>query len=162
MFAGIVQKALYLRTDNGVYGIIRTEKHDVVFINLRKCKVQPVVGMVFVEDVVRIVLLVQKSQRQRRFGVRIDADAVCLAAIVLQKLDNHLSYAVIACFADETCFDTCSAERDDGIECRPSRHSLNGLVVTEDDIEHSLADSNYFSHFIRIFCKDTNKLRIKN
>ena len=63
---GIVQKFLYLWTNDGVQRIIAAKKYDVVFVDFRITKVQTVVGMVFIENVFCIVLLVEESQREWR------------------------------------------------------------------------------------------------
>ena len=88
--------------------------------------------MVFIEDVFCIVLFVQERQRQGRFRVWIHIDATGFATIIIQELDYHPSYAVVARFADEAGFCTSPAKRYDSIECRTSGNSLNGLFVAED------------------------------
>jgi len=61
--SGILKEALHLRTDHGIHGIVRAEHHDVVSLYLWEHEVQTVVGVVLIEDVLRVVILVEEGQR---------------------------------------------------------------------------------------------------
>ena len=61
--AGIFQESLHLLTNHRIDGIVGAEHHNVVRLYLRKNEVQAVVGMILIEDVLRVVLLVEKRQR---------------------------------------------------------------------------------------------------
>ena len=103
LLTGIVQKTLHLRTDYRIDGIIGTEHHDVVFLHVGHHEVQLVVGMILVEQVFRIVLLVEERQRQRRLRIREHIDILCAHPVFLEERDNHLAHAVIARLADKLC-----------------------------------------------------------
>ena len=103
LLAGIVQKALHLRTNHRIDGIIGTEHHDVVGLHVGCHEVEPVVGMVLVEQVFRIVLLVEERQRERRLRIREHIDILCAHPVFLEERDNHLAHAVIARLADKLC-----------------------------------------------------------
>lgn len=59
---GILQEAFHLRTYHGIDSKIGTEEYHIVLVNLGIDKFQLVVGMVLVEDIVSIVVLVEKRQ----------------------------------------------------------------------------------------------------
>ena len=59
---GIVQKALHLPADNRVQSIIRAKQHDVIRLDVRIDKIETVVRMILIKDIVGIITLVQESQ----------------------------------------------------------------------------------------------------
>ena len=112
----ILQEAGNLRTDHRIQSEERTEEHDVARIDFRCGKLQLVVRMIFIEDVVGIVVLVEESQRERRLRFREDAHIVSIHPIISQKLNHILSYAVVARLADKRSIYARTAQRDDCIE----------------------------------------------
>ena len=62
MIAGIVEQSHHLRTDDWIDGIKGAEQDDVVGLYIGEDEVELVVGMVFIEKVLSIVLVVQESQ----------------------------------------------------------------------------------------------------
>ena len=108
MLLGILQKACHLWTNHWVEGEEGAEEHDVVRLDVGSGKLQLIVRMILVEDVVGIVVVIEESQRQRRLRVREDAHVVSIHAIVSQKLNHVFSDAVVACLTDE---DLCSLLR---------------------------------------------------
>ena len=116
MILGVLQETGHLRTNHRIQGEERTEEHDVARIDFGSSKLQLVVGMVLVEDVVGIVVLVEESQRERRLRFREDAHIVSIHPIISQKLNHILSYAVVARLADKRSIYARTAQRDDCIE----------------------------------------------
>ena len=66
MLPRIIEEAHHLRPNDGVNGIVGTEKHNVVGLYVGEGKLQSVVGMVFIKDVFRIVLFVEERQGDGR------------------------------------------------------------------------------------------------
>jgi hypothetical protein len=66
--------------------------------------------------------------------------------IVFQEFDNRLTHTVITRLTDKGCVQPNSTQRDETIEHRTTRHSPNGCVILENDVENRLANTNYFSH----------------
>ena len=104
--------------------------------------------MVFVEDVLGIILLVEERQRHGRLGVGESRHIVGIDAVALQKFDDVLPDVVVAGLGDERCADPAASQRRDGIEGRTSGNRLDGFVVFEDDVQYGFADTNNFPHFI--------------
>ena len=59
---GIVEEGRHLRTNHGVHGVIRAEHHDVIGLDIGIDKLQLVMRMIFIEDVFRIVILIEERQ----------------------------------------------------------------------------------------------------
>ena len=110
MRLGVFQETSHLRTYDGVDSIERTEHHYIVFVYFWIGKVELVVGMVFIEDIFRVVFVVEKSQRKRRFAVLVDVDIGGVYIIFLKEAYYPLSDTVVACLADER-----------GADARPSQ-----------------------------------------
>ena len=81
--AGILQETLHLLTNHRIDGIVGAEHHNVVRLYLRKNEVQTVVGMILIEDVLRIVLFIKKRQRDGGLGLRINIDAAGIDVVLL-------------------------------------------------------------------------------
>ena len=64
--ARIVEQSDDLRTDDRVDGKERAEDDDVVGLDVGIDKVELVVRVVFIEDVLRVVVVVEESERYRR------------------------------------------------------------------------------------------------
>ena len=62
MLTGIVQESINLRADDRVQCEIAAIQHDVVRLYVRIDIVDAVVGMVFIENVFRIVLLIEEGK----------------------------------------------------------------------------------------------------
>jgi len=71
--------------------------------------------------------------------------------VFLEEVDDVLSHPVVASLADERGIDARPAERDDAIEYGTSRHGSYGLLVLENDVEHSFSYSYNFTHVISLF-----------
>ena len=113
---GVLQKTGHLRTNHRIQGEERTEEHDVARIDFRSGKLQLVVGMILVEDVVGIVVLVEERQRERRLRFRKDAHIVGIHPIISQKLNHILTDTVVARLADKRSIHARTSQRDDSIE----------------------------------------------
>ena len=146
----IVQKALHLRADHRIDCKIGTEHHDVILLHVGHHEVQLVVRMILIEQIFRVVLLVEEGQRQRRLRIREHIDVLGSHAVLFQERDNHLAHAVVARLADKLCRNAGASQRNHGIIGAASRHGADRLVILEDDVEHRLSDSDYFSHAILI------------
>ena len=62
MLTGIVEEAVNLRADDRVHRIERTEHHDIIRLHIRVGKVELIVRMILVEQILRIVVLIKKRQ----------------------------------------------------------------------------------------------------
>ena len=143
---GIGQELPDLLAHNGVDGIERTEEHHVVGVDLRALKVELVTVVVFVEHVLGIVLVVEKSQRQGRALSAMNAHAARRHAVFLEETGDAAAHPVVACLADKLCRHARASQRNDAVVDRTARHSAHGLIAAEDDVEHGLAYSYYFPH----------------
>lgn len=112
---------------------------------------QPVVGMVLIEDVVGVVVIVEEGKRYGRLAVGKHVDIVGVDTVGAQKVDDIVANAVVAGLTDESGLYTAASQRYCGIESGTARDSADGLSVLEDDVEHGLANSNYFSHDVKPF-----------
>ena len=102
MIAGIVKQSDHLRSDHGVDGIVRTEDNDIVWLDIGEGKIELVVRVIFVKKVLRIVLLVEKSQGDGRFAVGKGVYMTGIHAVLFQETVNHVPHTVVACLADES------------------------------------------------------------
>ena len=71
---------------------------------------------------------------------------VGIDVVVLEELDDVLAHTVVAGLADERGVDSRPAEGNDAIEDGTARDGPYGLLVLEDDIEHGLSYTYYFTH----------------
>ena len=101
MIAGIVEQSDHLRSDNGVDGIVRTEDNDIVWLDIWEGKIELVVRMIFVKKVLRIVLLVEKSQGDGRFAVGKGVYMTGIHSVLFQETVYHVPHTVVACLADK-------------------------------------------------------------
>lgn len=149
MGTGIVEEPYNLWTDDGVDGVEGAKDDDVVRMDVRIDKVELVVGMILIEDVLGIVVFIEESQGDRRLRVGKDVDIISIDAIIFQKLDDVLPYPVTACLTDECRCHAGSGQRDDGIERRATGISSDRLLILKDYIENGLTDSYNFTHDVR-------------
>ena len=131
MLAGIVQKGIDLWTDDGIQGEITAKDNDVVRMNLRIHILYTVIGMVLVEHILRIVLVVQESQRNGRLGFRIDIKISGVHTVLLQETDNMTADPVVASLTDHTGLNSRTPQRHNGIERTAARHCTHRLLMTE-------------------------------
>lgn len=146
MAAGMVEQPTHLRAQRRVHGIIGAEEHDVVGLDVGVAEVELVVGLVAVEDVLRIVVLVEERQRHGRLRPREYAHIVGIHAVLPQEVDDILAHAVAACLGDERAGHARATQRHDSVVGGAAGHGPHGLVVPKNDVEHGLADAYYFSH----------------
>ena len=106
MLTGIIQKTIYLWSNHGIQSEITTKKHDIIGMNVWIGILDTVTVMILVEDIFRIVLLIQKGKREGRPGFRIDMDKRGVHAVLFQKTDNHLSDPVVTRLTNHTRLDT--------------------------------------------------------
>jgi len=100
--SGIVEQSDDLRTNHGIDGKKRSEDHDVIGMDVGIDKIELVVRMIFVEDIVCVVVVVEKGERHRRLRFGEDIDVGGIHAVVLEKTDDILSDTVVAGFTDES------------------------------------------------------------
>ena len=79
---------------------------DIIFADGREQNVQPLFGIVFIEDVFRVAVFVQESQGYGRFAIREHIDVIRRDMIVTHELQDDVSNMVVARFADETYIDS--------------------------------------------------------
>ena len=101
--------------------------------------------LVAIEYIVSIVVLVEECERHRRLSFLKYVNGRCVDVVVSEKITDVFAHSVIARLADEHGLDARPSERYDAVKGGASRHSLDGLAVLEDDVEHCLADTYYFS-----------------
>ena len=141
-----VQEFQHLIAQHRVQCVVGTQHHHVVLLYLGECHIQPLGGVILVEDIFCIAVLVQESQRYGRLAVGKDIDVVRRDMVLAHEAQNQVAHAVIARLADETYRDARAPQRHDSVEHRPSGHCGRGLLVAEDDVEDGFADTDYFSH----------------
>ena len=66
--------------------------------------------------------------------------------VLTHELQDDVPYTVIAGFADETDVYSHPSQGYDAVEYRASRYGCGRLVTSEDDVEDSFSDTDYFSH----------------
>ena len=66
--------------------------------------------------------------------------------VLLKEGDDAAAHPIITRLTDESGIDAGTAEGNQAIEHRASRHCSDRLVILEDDIENGLAYSYYFTH----------------
>ena len=142
----ILQECQHLWTDNRVDGIERAKHHHIVRLDIGRDKLQAVVGMILIKDILGIVVLVQKRQRYGRFSLGIHTDVRGINMIILQKADDATPHTIVARFADKSRIYAATSKRYQSVEHRTARHSTNRLIVAEDDVQYSFSYSYYFSH----------------
>ena len=146
LVACILQEALHLRTNHGIDRIEGPEHHHIIGLHIGIGKVELVVRMVFIEHIVGIIVLIEKSQRDGRLAARIDIDLTVVNTILLKKTDDALPHPVAACGTDKGGGHACTPQRDDAIEHRTTGHCPYRLVISENDIQYRFANTYYFSH----------------
>ena len=146
MRAGIIEQAHNLRPYHGVHGKERTKKHDVIGMYVGIDEVELVVGVVFIEDVLSVVVVVEKRERHRRLRARKRRDVGSVDTVILQKLYYVLPHTVVTRLTDESGGHAGPRQRYDGVERRAAWISSNGLLFLEDDVENGLAYTYYFAH----------------
>ena len=146
MIARVVQQSDDLRTNDGVDGKERAEDDNVVGLDVGIDKVELIMRMIFIENVLRIVVVIEEGERDRRLRFREDVDFGSVHSIVFEKTKDILSHTVVAGFTDESGAHARTRHRDDGIKRRAARVSTDGLLMLEDDVKHRLSYSYYFSH----------------
>ena len=147
VLVGIVEKSGHLRAYYGVDGKKRAEDHHVVGVHFGIHKIELIMGMIFVEQVFSVVLLVEESQREGRLGVGKHAHAAVIYTIVAQEALHPFAHTVVAGLTDKISGHTSAPQRYDGIECRAARNGLERLFALENNVEHSLANTYYTSHY---------------
>jgi hypothetical protein len=127
--------------------------------------------VVLVEQVLGVVVLVEKSQRNMRLGMLVNAYVLRRHAVFTQKSTDNFADMVAAGLRNHDARHTGTAERNNAVECGAARHGFLRLVVLEKDIQHRLADAYHTSfgrkgfwgfvvhhNVVLWFCKDTKYL----
>ena len=107
---GLVKQLLYFVTQLGCNGVERTEHDDVITRHFRHFHIQTKIGIILIENILRIVLLVQESQRNRRPTVRINHNIVGSHSVLLHKVKDNVSYLIPSYFTDKSHIGTCTAQ----------------------------------------------------
>lgn len=143
--ASLLQKAADHRPQNRVDCKEGAEKHHVVSCRLRQPAIHRHRGVVFIEDVLRIIVLVQKRQRNMRLDVLVAADIFRRHTVFLQIAADNVAYMVSTSFRHHCTRHAGTSERHNAVECRAARNGLLRLVVLEDDVKHRLPYPNHTS-----------------
>ena len=69
-----------------------------------------------IEDVVGVVRIVKKGERNGRLGVGIDIDACRVYVVLLQELAHVLAHSVASGFGYECGVDSGTSQRDYSVE----------------------------------------------
>ena len=149
--AGIFQEAGHLRANHRIAAEEGTEHHHIAGMDVGIHKFKSVVLVVFIKDIFSIVSVVEEGQRNGRVGIGKNVHIVGIHSVFAQEVDDVFAHPVVACLGNEGAVNARPAERNQGIESRTSRHSLDGFAVFEDDVEHRFAYSYYFSHIRLMF-----------
>lgn len=143
--ASLLQKAADHRPQDRVDCKEGAEKHHVTPRYLRQPAIHRNRGVIFIEDVLRIVVLVQKRQRNMRLDVLVAADVFRRHTVFLQIAADDVAYMVSTSFRHHCTRHAGTSERHYAVECRAARNGLLWLVVLEDDVKHSLPYPNHTS-----------------
>jgi hypothetical protein len=92
------EKAL---TYYGINGIEGAKKYNIIGIYFGKLRSHSVVRMIFKKDVLSIVPMIKKSQRNRAFGIGMYAHVLTIHVVLLQEVYNDIAYVIITRFRDE-------------------------------------------------------------
>ena len=114
--AGIVKKLGHLRTQHGIEREIRTEHHHVIGRDVGKHDVEPLRRIVFVEEVVRLVVLVEESQGHGRLALGKHIDMTRLHAVPAHEVEDGAPDTVVARLADEVHRHAHAPQGNDAIE----------------------------------------------
>ena len=132
------QQPCHGRPYRGIDGKKRAEKHHILLAYLWHRTIQPYRRMVLIEHILRIVVLIQKSQRDMRLDMLVAADIVRRHAILVKIVANHIAHMVASHLCHHSARHPCASERHDAVERRASRHSLLRLVVLKQNVQHRL------------------------
>ena len=61
-FLGVLQKFYHTSPQDRVQGIIRAKHENIVFLDLREGHLQPLRRVILVEDIISVLIVVQKSE----------------------------------------------------------------------------------------------------
>lgn len=61
-FLGVLQKFYHTSPQDRVQGIIRAKHENIVFLDLRQGHLQPLRRVILVEDIISVLIVVQKSE----------------------------------------------------------------------------------------------------
>ena len=62
LLVSILQECQHLGTNHGIDGIERAKHHHIIRLDIRCDKLQTIMGMVLVEDILRIVVVIEERQ----------------------------------------------------------------------------------------------------
>lgn len=136
--ASLLQKASDHRPQDRVDCKEGAEKHHVVSCYLRQPAIHRHRGVVFIEDVPRIVVLVQKRQRNMRLDVLVATDVFRRHAVFLQIAADDVADMVSTSLGHHCTRHASTSKRHNAVECRAAGNGLLRLVVLEDDVKHRL------------------------
>ena len=143
---GIFQKGEYLWTNHRIHRIKRAEHYDIISLNIREVEVEPIVRMILIEDILRIVLLIQESQWDRGLRLRKDTHTTGIHMIVFQETDNSLSHPIVTRLTDKCRIHANTPQWDQTVEHRTAWNSTYRLFVFENDVENRFTYTNYLTH----------------
>ena len=89
--------------------IIGADDDNVILIYDWGNEIQPVGRVVFIEEIIRILLLVQEGEGQRTFSST-RTDIFRVYVVLLQVILDYVAYSVSADFTDENRFQTDSSQ----------------------------------------------------
>ena len=102
MTAGIVEQSHHLRPYHRIHGKERAKDNNIVLMDLGIHIFQLVVCMILVEDVFGLIVIIEKSQRDRRLTLWEHAHIVGIHPVFPQKIDNVFSHPVVTGLADKS------------------------------------------------------------
>ena len=81
---------------------VRTDDDDIVFFQFGVDDIQPLFGIILIENIFSVAVIIQESERYGRFPVGKYVDVVCGNMIVAHEPENDIAHMVVAGLTDET------------------------------------------------------------
>ena len=100
-FLGVLQKFYHTSPQDRVQGIIRAKHENIVFLDLRQGHLQPLRRVILVEDIISVLIVVQKSEWYRTFPIGETVYELGRDVVIFHEIPNHVANPVVAQLADK-------------------------------------------------------------
>ena len=110
LFACLVEQLQHFLAQHRIQCVVRADDNNVVLFQFGVYDIQPLFGIILVEDIFGIAVIIQKGKRNGRFPVRKYVDVVRRDMIVTHEPENDIAYMVVAGFTDETDWNAGAAQ----------------------------------------------------
>ena len=110
LFACLVEQLQHFLAQHRIQCVVRADDNNVVLFQFGVYDIQPLFGIIFVEDIFGIAVVIQKGKLNGRFPVRKYVDVVRGDMIVTHEPEDDIAYMVVAGFTDETDWNAGAAQ----------------------------------------------------